>query len=252
MIASRQFPGPYRDALLGRQPLAYLSKYPHARQALYKTRPSSHPATAILVAESCSNIVAGGTAGGSLKGKGVMGMGICGQSQISLYKGIGAISRRSMEVGVIGPASGGLSASGASASTSGLKNGKEKVLLNPTPLTIFASNSSNNVNSTGPGTSTPSLSSGVSRQTCSSLAERFTCRPSSSELANGSAGVEVWPRLPPEIWYWAAVVMRNACRKDDFRGGVRQCADHKSTCSHLRSSCQQIILLYHPLPSIVL
>jgi len=43
-------------------------------------------------------MVTGGTAGGSLKGKGVMDMGICGQSQISLYKGIGVISRRSMEV----------------------------------------------------------------------------------------------------------------------------------------------------------
>jgi len=124
---------------------------------------------------------------------------------------------------VIGLTSGGLSASGASASTSGLKSGKEKVLLNPT-FTIFASNSSNNnVNFTGPGTSTPSLGSWVSRQTCSSLAERFTCRPSSSELANGSAGVEVWPRLPPEIHYWVAVIMRNACRKDDFRGGQAVC-----------------------------
>jgi hypothetical protein len=31
--------------------------------------------------------------------------------------------------------------------------------------------------------------------------------------------------LPPEIQYWAGVIMRNACRKDDSRGGIRQCAN---------------------------
>ncbi|CAM0140310.1 unnamed protein product [Umbelopsis sp. WA50703] len=29
---------------------------------------------------------------------------------------------------------------------------------------------------------------------------------------------------PPAIQYWAGVIMRNACRKDETRGGVRQCA----------------------------
>ena len=29
---------------------------------------------------------------------------------------------------------------------------------------------------------------------------------------------------PPEMQYWAGVVMRNLCRKDDSRGGIRQCA----------------------------
>ncbi|KAI8577318.1 hypothetical protein K450DRAFT_252579 [Umbelopsis ramanniana AG] len=29
---------------------------------------------------------------------------------------------------------------------------------------------------------------------------------------------------PPAIQYWAGVIMRNACRKDESRGGVRQCA----------------------------
>ncbi|KAI0055169.1 zf-MYND-domain-containing protein, partial [Artomyces pyxidatus] len=54
-----------------------------------------------------------------------------------------------------------------------------------------------------------------------SLVERFTFRPSSSEsdLPNPP------PTLPPEIQYWAGVIMRNACRKDDSRGGIRQCAN---------------------------
>jgi hypothetical protein len=30
---------------------------------------------------------------------------------------------------------------------------------------------------------------------------------------------------PPAIIYWAGVIMRNACRKDEARGGVRQCAN---------------------------
>ncbi|KAG9291377.1 hypothetical protein G9A89_003481 [Geosiphon pyriformis] len=29
---------------------------------------------------------------------------------------------------------------------------------------------------------------------------------------------------PQEIQYWAGVIMRNACRKDEARGGIRQCA----------------------------
>ena len=49
-----------------------------------------------------------------------------------------------------------------------------------------------------------------------SLVERFTFRPSPSEPH--------LPRLPQEIQYWAGVIMRNACRKDESRGGIRQCA----------------------------
>jgi len=49
-----------------------------------------------------------------------------------------------------------------------------------------------------------------------SLVERFTFRPSPSEPH--------LPRLPNEIQYWAGVIMRNACRKDESRGGIRQCA----------------------------
>jgi hypothetical protein len=31
--------------------------------------------------------------------------------------------------------------------------------------------------------------------------------------------------LPREIPYWAGVIMRNSCRKDEGRGGIRQCAN---------------------------
>lgn len=49
-----------------------------------------------------------------------------------------------------------------------------------------------------------------------SLVERFTFRPSPSD--------PLMYRIPPEIQYWAGVIMRNACRKDDAQGGIRQCA----------------------------
>lgn len=49
-----------------------------------------------------------------------------------------------------------------------------------------------------------------------SLVERFTFRPSPSDPHMF--------KIPPEIQYWAGVIMRNACRKDDAQGGIRQCA----------------------------
>lgn len=57
-----------------------------------------------------------------------------------------------------------------------------------------------------------------------SVAERFTHRPSRSPGVSGML-CSLYPRLAPEIQYWAGVVMRNACRKDESRGGIRQCAN---------------------------
>lgn len=57
-----------------------------------------------------------------------------------------------------------------------------------------------------------------------SVAERFTHRPSRSTGAS-SVLCSLYPRLAPDIQYWAGVVMRNACRKDESRGGIRQCAN---------------------------
>ncbi|KAK8854720.1 hypothetical protein IAR55_003459 [Kwoniella newhampshirensis] len=50
-----------------------------------------------------------------------------------------------------------------------------------------------------------------------SLVERFTFRPSPSD--------PLIFKVPSEIQYWAGVIMRNACRKDEARGGIRQCAN---------------------------
>ncbi|KAG7530266.1 hypothetical protein FFLO_05151 [Filobasidium floriforme] len=50
-----------------------------------------------------------------------------------------------------------------------------------------------------------------------SLVERFTFRPSGPDPE--------MQKLPADIQYWAGVIMRNACRKDDAHGGIRQCAN---------------------------
>ena len=57
-----------------------------------------------------------------------------------------------------------------------------------------------------------------------SIVERFTFRPSPTE----SGLPQPPPFLPHDIQYWAGVIMRNACRKDESRGGIRQCANSMS------------------------
>lgn len=49
------------------------------------------------------------------------------------------------------------------------------------------------------------------------LVEIFTHRPPSDDPFT--------PRLSSEVQYWACTIMRNACRKDEQRGGIRQCAN---------------------------
>ncbi|GAA5997580.1 MYND-type zinc finger protein MUB1 [Rhodotorula paludigena] len=50
-----------------------------------------------------------------------------------------------------------------------------------------------------------------------SLVEAFTFRPPQDDPFT--------PRHPAEVQYWAGVIMRNACRKDEAQGGIRQCAN---------------------------
>ncbi|EME85734.1 uncharacterized protein MYCFIDRAFT_161381 [Pseudocercospora fijiensis CIRAD86] len=51
------------------------------------------------------------------------------------------------------------------------------------------------------------------------LIEKFTAKPSSSNRHSNPASPQ-----QSDMQYWAGVVMRNLCRKDDSRGGIRQCA----------------------------
>ncbi|QIW95274.1 hypothetical protein AMS68_000792 [Peltaster fructicola] len=51
------------------------------------------------------------------------------------------------------------------------------------------------------------------------LIEKFTAKPSSSRPQTSTNSQQ-----QGDMQYWAGVVMRNLCRKDDSRGGIRQCA----------------------------
>jgi hypothetical protein len=170
--------GIYRDedVLLGLQLLAYLSKYPHVRQAFYKPRASFHPASVNLPGARY-NVT------GKMKEKEREKAGT-DSSAAKETQGYfrGSSSGRGMDKE--------RDAAGAKASTS--------VMAPPA-----------------------STSTTVRQTNVFSLVERFTFKPSSSEtdLPNPP------PRLPSEIQYWAGVIMRNACRKDDSRGGIRQCAN---------------------------
>ncbi|ETW82562.1 hypothetical protein HETIRDRAFT_316366, partial [Heterobasidion irregulare TC 32-1] len=157
--------GPYRDedVLLSLQLLAYLSKYPHVRQAFYKPRASFHPVTA--------SYKAGGRAAGA-----------------------GTLAKR------------------------GTKGKEPAVQPPPFPNTSSAAANPQQQQQQQQDVTAPQA---VRQTNVFSLVERFTFRPSSSEsdLPNPP------PTLPQEIQYWAGVIMRNACRKDDSRGGIRQCAN---------------------------
>ena len=162
---------PHRDedVLSALQLLAYLSKYPHVRQAFYQPRTSFHPATATLRPQATQ------------------------QSQ--------------QPVPTAGP-SRGKDAASTTSSTGFFK--------------AFASRSGKEKASAAAQPAPAPVAPATPRQTnVFSLVERFTFRPSSHEydLPNPP------PTLPPEIQYWAGVIMRNACRKDDSRGGIRQCAN---------------------------
>lgn len=174
--------GIYRDedVLLGLQLLAYLSKYPHVRQAFYKPRASFHPASVNLAGAQYGEA-------GKMKEKEREKTGTDSNPNPSVTKDTQGAFR--------GFASG---------------RGRDK---DRDAASAKAAN-----------LSTPIVapSSTALRQTnVFSLVERFTFKPSSSEtdLPNPP------PRLPAEIQYWAGVIMRNACRKDDSRGGIRQCAN---------------------------
>lgn len=55
------------------------------------------------------------------------------------------------------------------------------------------------------------------------IAERYTLKSSRTGLSHFAPHGE--SRVAPEIQYWAGVIMRNACRKDENQGGIRQCAN---------------------------
>ena len=199
--ASTLPPGPYKDedVLLGLQLLAYLSKYPHVRQAFYKPRASFHPASLGLH-----------------------------QTSVTRQTDPGMLSAREREKQreTIVPASGGLTVNTNQGFFRALA-GRGRAALNSACLGgAHAGARATGPPPSGSAAATPAPNLQPRQTNVFSLVERFTFKPSSNEadLPNPP------PRLPAEIQYWAGVIMRNACRKDDSRGGIRQCANSKSFC----------------------
>ena len=196
---------PYRDedVLLSLQLLAYLSKYPHVRQAFYKPRVAFHPATIQLGARGGPSSA---TAGKGAPGRtGISGGG--GGTSRGHFPGSTMLGREPHNF--------------LRAFTSAASRGKEKE-KHPFGFISASSSSASGSSSSTTSAPTPAPAPVPTRQTnVFSLVERFTFRPSSSEadLPNPP------PKLPAEIQYWAGVIMRNACRKDESRGGIRQCAN---------------------------
>ncbi|EPQ50242.1 hypothetical protein GLOTRDRAFT_141598 [Gloeophyllum trabeum ATCC 11539] len=175
--------GPYRDedVLLSLQLLAYLSKYPHVRQAFYKPRTSFHPATAALRSQSQATTSAAATP----------------SSSSTSTNGAGPSTLGSRALNTNNTPSSKESYGFFKSLGRGKEKEKEKAVdATPAPAPVRHTN-------------------------VFSLVERFTFRPSSSEADMPNAP----PPLPHEIQYWAGAIMRNACRKDDSRGGIRQCAN---------------------------
>ena len=234
--------GPYRDedVLLSLQLLAYLSKYPHVRQAFYKPRVTFHPASVELGGQRFG--IGNGEGKEKEKGrkekerKGERDKGL--EKEKEKEKGVPPSTTTKETVGgsfkAFTNAASSLSSTHLNTGAATSSRGKERAQLNSSStstLTVMAqldpssstpAPSTSTSKSTPPSSSTPASTS--PRQTnVFSLVERFTFKPSSTEtdLPNPP------PRLPPEIQYWAGVIMRNACRKDDSRGGIRQCANSK-------------------------
>ena len=197
--ASTLPPGPYKDedVLLGLQLLAYLSKYPHVRQAFYKPRASFHPASLGLHQTSATRPTDTGMLSAREREKQretvlpASGTGLTVNTNQGFFRALAGRGRAALNSACLGGAHAGARVTGPA--SSGSTAATPVPSLQPRQTNVF------------------------------SLVERFTFKPSSNEadLPNPP------PRLPAEIQYWAGVIMRNACRKDDSRGGIRQCANSK-------------------------
>ncbi|KAK2467229.1 hypothetical protein APHAL10511_000778 [Amanita phalloides] len=191
-------PGPYNDedVLYGLQLLAYLSKYPHVRQAFYKSRTSFHPANLGLHQTSNVRPVEGNALSLREKEKqretgSASGTGTAANGHQGFFKTWAGRGRAALSSAGLGVVTGGSNVSASGSSIAAVAAAAAVPTLQMRHTNVF------------------------------SLVERFTFKPSSNEadLPNPP------PKLPAEIQYWAGVIMRNACRKDDSRGGIRQCAN---------------------------
>ena len=198
--ASALPPGPYKDedVLLGLQLLAYLSKYPHVRQAFYKPRSSFHPASLGLHQANATRQSEPGVLSAREREKQretvlPSATGLTINTNHGFFRALAGRGRAALTSAGLGGPHTGAGSSAAAATNSAAAATTAAPNPQPRQTNVF------------------------------SLVERFTFKPSSNEADM----LNPPPRLPAEIQYWAGVIMRNACRKDDSRGGIRQCANSK-------------------------
>lgn len=198
--------GPFREeeVLLSLQLLAYLSKDAYVRQAFYKPRTSFHPATAPYYAAGTAYVNAGTGAGLS---SGCVSVKVpAGANLEDLLISLESLTSHPKE-----------QTSAASARSLSVDNSSQQPpqLQNPTqpkPQAPHRDAQNQETQQQQPQQRVTNVFS---------LVQRFTFRPPPTEanLANPP------PFLPADIQYWAGVIMQNACRKDESRGGIRQCAN---------------------------
>ena len=206
--------GPYRDedVLLSLQLLAYLSKYPHVRQAFYKPRPGFHPASIV----NYTNVPATTTATTTPTSAITTPTPTTATTTTTTTTTISTTKEKAKE------------ASNSFFRAFNTSKSKEKDRHSSLVSLPTNSNTQQRTNTASGSSNAPAPSTANTRHTnVFSLVERFTWRPSSADLLtpSGESEPRPLPRLPAEIQYWAGVIMRNACRKDDTRGGIRQCAN---------------------------
>ncbi|KAI0737115.1 hypothetical protein C8Q80DRAFT_1214800 [Daedaleopsis nitida] len=224
--------GPYRDedVLLSLQLLAYLSKYPHCRQAFYKPRTSFHPATAQISNEGRQTFSSTPSSSRAAATSSAASTPSASSSSTPAPREVHPLVK---------------------AFNSATGRGKEKEKASSSSSATPAPSSGSPGAATGAAAASGNNSPPQRMTNVFALVERFTYRHSSSELESPNPP----PSLPPEIQYWAGVIMRNACRKDDSRGGIRQCANSESIflSSHLACRIRRPLLFpaNSRLPSVV-
>lgn len=185
------------DVLLALQLLAYLSKYPHVRDVFHA--PADKPTLELTYGTSAEAARAVASFAGKVKAE----------------RGERERAKERHRLAKEGKKNGGMDGcflslkcrDRASSRSSKDTSSAASTLSTVTAATnASASSASSHVQLVNP------LSTNVF-----SFVERFTVQANPADRHAVS--------LPKPIRYWAGVVMRNACRKDDVRGGIRRCAN---------------------------
>jgi hypothetical protein len=199
------------DILMSLQLLAYLSKYPHVRTAFH--RPDDVP---VLNKAGCSDTSTGPSVSPDVSSVAPASEPHNHRHSSSSGRQARSESRHDAQQG--SSASGALPAPHA--------NPERSTHEPDSPSDEWPSLFATSWVKPGPRMPHPTTTKATERKPPApfnvfSIVERFTHRAATSSSQSSQSKC----RFPPHIQYWAGVIMRNACRKDESRGGIRQCAN---------------------------